>query len=78
MKSLAALAALLVASSVSLVARADAPAPGVITLPTMVLVGRVQRPAVVVEISRAKMSLPLAEMQPPAALRADDAARRAP
>lgn len=78
MKSLAALASLLVASTVSLVASADAPAPGVITLPTMILVGRVQRPSVVVEVSRAKMTLPLAEMQPPAALRVDDAARRAP
>lgn len=78
MKPIVALASLLVASTVSLVASADAPAPGVITLPTMILVGRVQRPAVVVEVSRAKMSLPLAEMQPPAALRVDDAARRAP
>jgi hypothetical protein len=72
---LAALATLVVATTTS-TARADE--KGTITLKTTTVVGSAKRPSVVIEVSRAKPEIKLADLQDPAVEKIVRAASKAP
>ena len=56
----------------------DAATPGVTTLPTTVIYGRVQRPSVVLEVRRIEPWVAVKELSRPRVGNAEDATKRAP
>lgn len=69
---------LLVMASLAVATTASADEKGTLTLKTIHVVGNAKRPAVVIEVSRAKAEVKLADLQDPAVEKILRAASKAP
>jgi hypothetical protein len=70
--------AFVVAASLAVASTASADEKGTLTMKTINIVGNAKRPSVVIEVSRAKAEIKLADLQDPAVEKIIRAASKAP